>query len=549
MAEDYSDDISKLLFDLDNQLKQTKKDIEPFNISEQLFDLYSQLEETKRDIETSKKKSSEFEGFIEAFGSDGESLSEKWEKEETEEKEYQEQVARERALQQALLEEKRKSEEARINKERQRQLKAKKNAASEVKSLKEKWEREDAELKLEQQKRIEEAEHQLQMLREEQKLEAEKQADAFGSFVSILTGEAEQVKEEIQGIYEELDEPMPTFASENNVVSEMSVAENLISDSVMAINKIKEDDIQEEISSDLNILKLSKRLDQLQKNLGELNAIGWGQRGMTYGSGEVKLEFLDDVDATTAKVDGKSLVYQASSDKWVGSESGATGGYEFTGGFLNRSNAVTYTQAQADAGTWMRFGFSSSKQSTTDSPYWGNGPDPDEAPHSGTTDYQGVGTFSGAYMPTGVTSMFNYTDDTAYNQALTMSVTTAGVTENLPVTSAIGSYNFKQYKVGDFANIRVDFNVTPHISNTTLECALIWSTRDADDNITFTFPLTITPFFFGDNTAGKQFLTRPMFTAYFASQEDINARALFAIKSDNTITVEPFTTLTTVVAR
>ena len=123
---DYSDDISKLLFDLD-----------------------SQLEQTKRDIETSKKKSSEFEGFIEAFGSDGQSLSEKWEREEAEENEYQEQLARERAEQQALLEEERKAEETRIKKERQRQLKAKKNAtASEVKSLKEKWKREDAELKL-----------------------------------------------------------------------------------------------------------------------------------------------------------------------------------------------------------------------------------------------------------------------------------------------------------------------------------------------------------------------------------------------------------------
>jgi hypothetical protein len=241
------------------------------------------------------------------------------------------------------------------------------------------------------------------------------------------------------------------------------------------------------------------------------------------------------------------------SDTWVDASpvgsSGPEGGYEFTGGFLNRSNAITYSQDQAAAGTWMRFGFSSAKQLTTDGPYWGDGPDPDEAPHAGTTAYQGVGSFSGAYMPSSVTSMFDFDDNTAYNQALTMSVTTAGVTENLPVTAALGSYNFKQYKVGDFANIRVDFNVTPHISNTTLECALIWSTRDANDNITFTFPLTITPFFFGDNTAGKQFLTRPMFTAYFASQEDVNARALFAIKSDNRITVEPFTTLTTVVAR
>jgi len=291
--------------------------------------------------------------------------------------------------------------------------------------------------------------------------------------------------------------------------------------------------------------KISELTGRMQSNVR--NTIRSATFSTTSGGGSYKI--MDNADVVYSKPSNNDVLqYDGNSKKFV-ARPAAAGGYEFTGGFLNRSNAITYSQDQAAAGTWMRFGFSSAKQLTTDGPYWGDGPDPDEAPHAGTTDYQGVGSFSGAYMPSNVTSMINYTDDTAYNQALTMSVTTAGVTENLPVTAAIGSYNFKEYKVGDFANIRVDFNVTPHISNTTLECALIWSTRDANDNITFTFPLTITPFFFGDNTAGKQFLTRPMFTAYFASQEDINARALFAIKSDNRITVEPFTTLTTVVAR
>jgi hypothetical protein len=36
------------------------------------------------------------------------------------------------------------------------------------------------------------------------------------------------------------------------------------------------------------------------------------------GGGEVRLEFMDDVDRTTAKVDGKLLSYQASSGKFVG---------------------------------------------------------------------------------------------------------------------------------------------------------------------------------------------------------------------------------------
>ena len=36
------------------------------------------------------------------------------------------------------------------------------------------------------------------------------------------------------------------------------------------------------------------------------------------GGGEVRLEFLDDVDRDTAKVDGKFLKYQSSTGKWVG---------------------------------------------------------------------------------------------------------------------------------------------------------------------------------------------------------------------------------------
>ena len=44
------------------------------------------------------------------------------------------------------------------------------------------------------------------------------------------------------------------------------------------------------------------------------------------GGGEVKLEFLDDVDRTTAKVDGKFLKYDASSGKWVGATGGSGGG-------------------------------------------------------------------------------------------------------------------------------------------------------------------------------------------------------------------------------
>ena len=44
------------------------------------------------------------------------------------------------------------------------------------------------------------------------------------------------------------------------------------------------------------------------------------------GSGEVRLEFLDDVQSSTAKVDGKFLKYSSSDSKWIGATAAASGG-------------------------------------------------------------------------------------------------------------------------------------------------------------------------------------------------------------------------------
>lgn len=227
----------------------------------------------------------------------------------------------------------------------------------------------------------------------------------------------------------------------------------------------------------------------------------------------------------------------------------ANGGYEFTGGFSDRitsgqavtdiANNVQYTSTMVDNQTWYRMGFDSTKQIANDAPYWGDGADPDEAPHSGTTAYQGVGLFSGAYMPEGVTNLFNFTENSvAYNQATTIG--------GLSTTAATGSFDFTQCKVGDFANVRFDFNLLPQFANTTIEIAMIWSTRDANDNITFTFPLVGNPIFYGTGTVGKVFLNRPILTAYFASGEDVNARALLAVRADNPVAIQPLTTLCTI---
>jgi len=225
---------------------------------------------------------------------------------------------------------------------------------------------------------------------------------------------------------------------------------------------------------------------------------------------------------------------------------GNDGGYEFTGGFTDRvsgsagvsdvGNDVEYTATMVADKTFLRFGFDSTRQIANDAPYWADSADSKEAPHAGTTDYEGVGVFSGAYMPRGVSSMFAFGENTPFNSAAT-----SGVKYN----AALGSYDMSGLDVGDFCQFRFDFNLTAQEANTTVEVGLIWQTRDADGNDTFTFFLAGEPIFLG-SSAGSPLLARPTISAYLASAEDVNARALPAIRADRPVFVQPLTTLYTV---
>ena len=216
------------------------------------------------------------------------------------------------------------------------------------------------------------------------------------------------------------------------------------------------------------------------------------------------------------------------------------GGYEFTGGFADRLSGqsgandlgeyVAYTQAMADDGQWLRFGFSDAAQAANDVPYWSE-PTPASA-----TD---IGLFGGSYMPAGVTNMFDFDFyASTYSDAVNSG--------SLQYTAANGAYDFSQCRPGDLALIRFDFNVIPQFANTTLEVGLIWQTRTAEGTPTFTFALTTQPIFFGEGSVGNTYLNRPIISAYFASNEDVNAVALPAIRANNQIQVAPLTTLTTI---
>lgn len=222
----------------------------------------------------------------------------------------------------------------------------------------------------------------------------------------------------------------------------------------------------------------------------------------------------------------------------------ADGGYEFTGGFSDRltgqagqndfGTLVSYTSDDVANQRWLRFGFSEAANAANDNQYWG-----ETDPNYDKTK----GLFGGLHMPAGCTKLFDFGyDDTG--AASSYSEASSGAVK---YTAATGSLDFTEARIGDLALVRFDFNVRPQVANTTVEVAMIWSTRNANDEITFTFPLTGEPLFYGTGTVARTFLNRPMLSAYFASAEDVNARALLAIRADNPVQVAPLTTLVTLV--
>jgi len=103
--------------------------------------------------------------------------------------------------------------------------------------------------------------------------------------------------------------------------------------SLKILDTIKPKENLIEQSIDPEILKIRRELEYL-KNL--VNAQG--------GGGEVRLEFLDDVDRDTVKVDGKILAYQESTGKFIGvtnSGSGGNSGYANTAGIATVAQGLT----------------------------------------------------------------------------------------------------------------------------------------------------------------------------------------------------------------
>lgn len=219
----------------------------------------------------------------------------------------------------------------------------------------------------------------------------------------------------------------------------------------------------------------------------------------------------------------------------------ANTGYSHTGAFAGKplsnqyvweaNNGITYSQADADAELFKVFSLDKDVHAAVDNPYW-TSPAPTGIPN--------IGLFQGAYLPAGVSRLFDYEYDyDTENATITHQYYALNGGTETGYEGSVGRILLNDIRVGDQLRVRFDFNVIPQIANTTIEPAVWYSNRNDQDEITFTFPLTTSPIFYGTGTVGKTFLNRPEISAWIASTEDINALALPAIKSDNPVIIQP----------
>jgi hypothetical protein len=134
---------------------------------------------------------------------------------------------------------------------------------------------------------------------------------AFSKLINSLKEEPEEVEsvviEHEVEISDALDpvEPLISEAPKNDYIKDIVTQ---ISADTKSKNP-RQVDVHEKSITDFKSLQ-KEFTNFKQKVIEQLGSLG--------GGGEVNLQFLDDVQSSTAKVDGKVLQYSAADDKWVG---------------------------------------------------------------------------------------------------------------------------------------------------------------------------------------------------------------------------------------
>ena len=139
----------------------------------------------------------------------------------------------------------------------------------------------------------------------------------------VLLVEPEKIQEPVieEVIVEKTPEEVSIIDKVSKQLSEMQVATELDKDKIKGLESIDS-------------------LEKLKKEFLNFKDIVARQMGTIGGGGEVRLEFLDDVQKSTAVVDGKFLKYSSSAGKFVGADASATELTGVTAGTVSASKAV-----------------------------------------------------------------------------------------------------------------------------------------------------------------------------------------------------------------
>jgi hypothetical protein len=217
----------------------------------------------------------------------------------------------------------------------------------------------------------------------------------------------------------------------------------------------------------------------------------------------------------------------------------AKSGEEFTGAFAIKdissglpfdfpaqgwgANYIQYEPARAVAGTTQEkvlpFSLDAAVQQYSDDNSTLPGPLP---------DHTGVGHFGGAFMPPGVTRLFDFNVVVPGGDLFTGN-------------DVAGSIDLSQVNLGDQIWIRMDYAIIPQVQNTRITPVVWMRTRDGAGNIVSEFELAGVTFTPEDSTIGQETLIRATVSAYVASELDLNALLHPAIRSDRTVRIKPLT--------
>ena len=147
--------------------------------------------------------------------------------------------------------------------------------------------------------------------KEKSKKEETIKLEALEEVLSGLVDIVEEVEEEQVEVLKKLDDtPEP-----KKVKEEVNLVNNAITH--LDDKKKKKTEIKEEIT---DITSLRKEFDNFRSLISQQIA---SSQMSGAGGGEVRLEFLDDVQRTTAKVDGKFLKFDSSTGKFIGADASA----------------------------------------------------------------------------------------------------------------------------------------------------------------------------------------------------------------------------------